>query len=186
MNTKLTEEIAYHVLANVGILPSSFVNYGATKSLKDPQFLLPEKVNFQTSEGETINSNVYGCQISITNSKDFKLLLADCKQEESIPEYALLIQLQDAPAFGVYLAFNRMVEDPPPSEAMIAVSTDNKFWMPCTTYLEGTFLAGMEQLRDLGTGWKKCSKYQTQYQQLLSFIQFHSNFFGGFDEGEEV
>lgn len=185
MNAKLTEEIAYHILSNVGIFPSNFVNQEKSQSLIDKQFILAEKISFETVEGESVHNSLYGCQIGITNDKEFKILLANCTQEKDIPEYALLIQLKDAPAYGIYLIFNRMVEDPPESEALIAVSTDNRFWMPCTTYLQATFLAGMEQLRDLGTGWKKCANYQAQYQQLLSFIKFHDTFFGGSDEGEE-
>jgi len=184
MNQKLTEEIVYHILANMGVLPSNFVNHDQTKSILDKQFLLPEKITFETDSGN-VNKNVYGCQVSLANSKDFKIILADCTQEKKLPEYGLLVQLKDAPAFGVYLIFNRLVKDPPDSEAMIAVNTDKKFWIPCTTYLQGTFLAGMEQLRDLSFGWSKCTEYKDHYEQLLSFIKFHDNIFGGFDEGEE-
>ena len=184
MNQKLTEEIVYHILANMGIFPTDFVNKEFTKSILDKQFLLPEKITFEGTSG-VISKEVYGCQISIANSKDFKILLADCTQEKDIPEYCLFVQLKDAPAFGVYLIFNRLVDDQSDCEAMIAVNTDKKFWIPCTMYLQGTFLAGMEQLRDLGYGWTKCTEYKTHYEQLLSFIKFHDSFFGGFDEGEE-
>jgi hypothetical protein len=186
MNQKLTEEIAYHVLSNLGVLPSDFVNFDKTKSVMDKQFLLPEKITFQTAEGNIIHNNVYGCQITITPAKDFKLLLADLTQEKNVPEYCLFIQLKDSPAFAVYLIFNRLVEDPPDSEALIGVSADKKFWMPCTVYLQATFLAGIEQLRDLGYGWSKCDSYKIQYEQMLSFIKFHDSYFGGNDEGEEV
>lgn len=174
MNSRLTTEIAIHVLSNLGIIESNFVNYQRTKSLIDPNFLLPEKVSF-TLDNQQIHNHVYGSQVNL-GGKDIKLLLADCSQEKDFPEYALLVQLKDAPAFGVYLINNSQ-------EALIGVNTDKKFWMPCTTYLEGTFLAAMEQLRDLGTGWTKCSNYQSQYQQLLSFIEFHDNLFGENNEG---
>ncbi len=71
------------------------------------------------------------------------------------------------------------------SEALIAVSSDKKHWMPCSTYLQATFLAGMEQVRDSGFAWTKCSEYKEQYQQLLSFIKFHHNFYEVTDEGQE-
>lgn len=186
MNQKLTEEIAYHIFANLGVLPSSFVNLDLTKSVLDKAYLLPEKLAFEVADGSTLRKNVYGCQIAITNSKEFKLLLADCSQEKDVPEFCLLIQLKDAPAFGVYLLFNRLAtEDTPEAEALIAVSTDKKHWMPCTTYLQGTFLAGMEQLRDLNSSWDKCQNYQELYAQLLSFIKFHHNYFGAAGEGQE-
>lgn len=185
MNSKLTEQIAYHVFANLGVLPSSFINPEQTKSVIDKQFLLPDKITFVTEEGDVLRKNVYGCQISVTDTKEFKMLLADCTQEKNVPEYCLLIQLKDAPAFGVYLVFNQLVDDPPEPEALIAVNTDKKNWIPCTTYLEATFLAGMEQLKDLGFGWSKCNSYQDLHAQLLSFIKFHNNYFGVTDEGQE-
>jgi hypothetical protein len=185
MNQKLTEQIAYHILANLGVLPSAFVNKEQTQCIINKQYLLPDRVIFETEDGEKIAKNVYGCQISIANSKDFKLLLADCTQEKDVPEYCLAIQLKDSPAYGVYLIFNQLVDDPPEPEALIGVSPDKKNWMPCTTYLQATFLAGMEQLRDLSFGWTKCTDYKPLYEQLLSFIKFHDNYFGGSDEGQE-
>jgi len=185
MNQKLTEQIAHHVLSNLGVLPSNFVDQQQTKSVIDKQWLLSEKITFESETGEIVRKNVYGCQVSVTDNKEFKLLLADCTQEKNVPEYCLLIQLKDAPAFAVYLIFNQLVDDPPEPEAMIAVNADKKHWIPCTTYLQATFLAGMEQLRDIGFGWTKCRDYQELYTQLLSFIKFHDNYFGVTDEGQE-
>src|SRR5271166_3464321 len=182
MNPKLTEQIAYHILANLGALPSPYINQDETKAVINKQFLLPEKVTLETAEGETLHKNVYGCQIAITDAKEFKMLLADCTQEKNVPEYCLVIQLKDAPCFGVYLIFNQLVDDPPEPEPLIAVNADKQHWIPCTTYLEATFLAGMEQLRDLGFGWTSCKSYSELYGQLLSFIKFHNNYFGVTDE----
>ena len=184
MNTKLTEQIACHILANLGVLPSTFVDQDNTRSVIDKQFLIQEKVSFEI-DGEIVKKNIYACTKTITDSKEFRMLLADCTKEKDLPEYCLLIQLKDAPFFGVYLIFNQLVLDPPDSEVLIAVNSDKKNWMPCSTYLQATFLAGMEQLRDLGFGWTKCSSYKDMYEQLISFIKFHDNYFGGDDEGQE-
>jgi hypothetical protein len=184
MNPKLTEEIAHHILANLGVLPSSFMDYNQSKSVMDKQFLLPEKLAFETEEGQVLQRNLYGCQISVTDAKEFKLLLADCTQEKEAPEYALVVQLKDAPVFGVYLVSTRSTEIP--SEPLIGVNADKKYWIPCTTYLEATFLAGMEQLKDLGFGWSKCKSYQDLHHSLLEFIKFHTRFYGTVtDEGQE-
>lgn len=184
MNQKLTEEIAYHVIANLGALPSSFVDQDQTRSLLNKEFLLLQKLTFETADGETLRRNVYGCQIAVTSSKELKLLIADCSQEKDIPEFCLLIQLKDAPAFGVYFLIDQTL-DFPEKEALIAVNTDKKHWIPCTTYLQATFLAGMEQLRDMNFGWGKCQAHQELYEQLLSFIKFHNTYYGVTDEREE-
>jgi hypothetical protein len=181
MNTKLTHEIVYHILASLGVLPARFVDHQKIQSLVDKKFMLPEKVVLQTEDG-ILRKNTYGCQVSITDSKDLKMLLGDCTQDTDLPEYCLLVQLKDMPLFGAYLVFNSKDEDID-SEPLIAVSVDKKNWMPCSIYLQATFLAGMEQIRDLRFGWTKCSNYQDQYQMMLSFIKLHHNFYGGNSEG---
>jgi hypothetical protein len=183
MNQKLTEQIVIHILSNLGVLPSTFIDQDKTKSVMDKKFLLPEKLTFETVDGEILRKNIYGCQISVTDTKEFKMLLADCTQEKDAPEYSLVIQLKGAPAFGVYLIFNQLIPQDLPDEALIGVNTDKAHWIPCSTYLQATFLAGMEQLRDLGFGWTKCVSYQELHSQLLSFIKFHRNFFEVSDEG---
>lgn len=185
MNKQLAEQIAYHVLSNLGVLPSNFVNSEASRSIIDKQFVLSEKVSLEKEDGEILRKNVYGCQVAVADSKELKLLVADCTESKEWPEYCLLVQLKDSPTFGVYLIFTQMSESPIDSEVLIAVSSDNKNWMPCSTYLQATFLAGMEQVRDLGFGWSKCTKYEDQYKLLLSFIKFHHSLYGAADEGQE-
>jgi hypothetical protein len=182
VNNRLTEEIAYHILANLGVLPSEFVNSNTTKSVIDKQFLLADKIVFQL-ENQTVHRHVYGCHASVAE-QDFRIVLADCTQEKNVPEFAVIIQPPKAPTYGLYLAFNRLVENPPEAEAIIAIKSD-KHWIPCTAFLQGTFLAGMEQLRDQVFNWKKLINYQTEYQHLLTFIGFHTNYYGVFNEGQE-
>ena len=185
MNQALTEQIVYHILANFGVLPASFINWNRTQSLVDKQYLLPEKLSFETEDGQTLRKNIYGCQISVADVKTIKVLLVDCSQDKSVPEFCLVINLQDNPSYGLYLVFNKLADDPPDPEPMIAVSLNHKDWMICNIFLQATFLAGMEQVKDLGHNWSKCTDYQIQYGALQSFINFHSTFNGGFDEGQE-
>lgn len=185
MNNSLTEQIVHHILSNFGALPSPFINWEKTQSLIDKQYLLSEKLLFEGEGGQTLHKNVYGCQITVADMKVIKVLLADCTQDKSLPEFCLLVQLQDSPSYGLYLVFNKLVEDPPDSEPMIAVSLNHKDWMPCNTFLQATFLAGMEQIKDLGHNWSVCTKYQSQYETLQSFINFHTTFNEVFDERQE-
>lgn len=185
MNQPLTEQIAYHIFASLGILPAPFINKESIKSILDKQYLLPEKVSFDVG-GETVRKNIYGCQVSIANGKEFKLLAADCTQDKELPEYCLVVQLKDAPAYGIYLIFTKMAKEPTDPEVLIAVSTNREHWMPCSTYLQATFLAGMEQIKDIPVGWTKCRNYQEQYHELLTFIKFHHSYYEAPDEREEV
>lgn len=182
MNKHLTEQIAYHILASLGVLPAKFINQEATQSIVDASYTLPEKLSFD-DDGKVVRKNVYGCQVSLADTKELRLLLADCTQDKEYPEYALLVQLKDAPAFGVYAIVTGKEID---SEVLIAVSTDKQNWMPCNTYLQATFLAGMEQIRDIGYSWSKATDYSEQYKHLLSFIKFHHSYYIEEDnEGQE-
>lgn len=185
MNRHLTEKIAHHILANLGVLPSDFVNQETTKPVNDKQFLLPEKVSFESESGTTLRKNIYGCQVAVADSKELKIMLIDCTEEKDLPEFCLLVQLKDAPLFGMYLIYTGLSSEPIDPEPLIAVSTDKAHWMPCSTYLEATFLAGMEQIRDLGFGWTKISDYSDMHKMALSFIKFHHGFYGEMDEGQE-
>lgn len=185
MNRKLAEQIAYHILSNLGVLPSDFVNKEVTKPIMDKQFLLAEKISFEDDDGATIRKNIYGCQVSVSDNKELKMMLADCTQDKEFPEYCLLVQLKDAPIFGLYVIVTQFAKEQIDPEVLIAVSTDNNYWMPCSTYLQATYLAGMEQIRDVGFGWTKITNYEKMHQQLLSFVKFHHNLFGAADEGQE-
>jgi hypothetical protein len=174
MNYVLMEHIIRHVMANLAVISSSFVNLDKTKSLRSKEFLLSEKLLFE-NENITKQNNIWGCQVSVDHH-DMKILLGDCSQDNDLLEFCLIVQLKDAPSYGLYLIYNDLDPDVN-AEPLIAVSVNNKDWMECGTYLQGTFLAGMEQIRDLGLTWNKCTDYKTQYEMMLSFIKYHNSFY---------
>jgi hypothetical protein len=171
MNQELTEQIIHHILANFGVIPSNFVNQDLTQNLRSKSFLLPETLIFENDSGTTVGK-IYGCQVVVAK-KDFRILLGDCTQDPQVPEFCLVSQLQDAPVYGVYLAFTKLIENPPDSEALIAVSLEKGKWVICNTYLQATYLAGMEQIKDIMHGWTKATNYESAYQMMLSFLGFH-------------
>lgn len=177
MNFMLMEQIIRHVLANLGVVPSDTVDLSFNLELRTDQFLLPEKLTFAGTDGESdVVNHIWGCQIT-SQQKSMKILLGDCTQDSRIPEFCLITQLEGAPPYGLYLVFNDLVDGCLP-DPLIAVST-NKNWMVCETYLQATFLAAMEQVRSLGFGWTKCTNYREQFELLNSFIKYHSAFYGG-------
>lgn len=181
MNLNLRAEIVKHVFANFGVIPSQFVN-DKSRSLLNKEYLLPEKLSFEDDNDIITENKIWGCQLS-ADIQEIKILLADCTQEENAPEYCLLIQLKDAPAYGIYLTFNESFGDQVGSACMIAYSLDSKSWMECSTFLQATFLSGMEQIRETGFAWNKASNYQPQYQALVSFIKYHSDIYEAEHEG---
>lgn len=180
MNPNLRAEIVKHIFANFGVIPSDYVSE-KTQSLISKEYLLSERLSFEDNDTE---NKVWGCQLS-SDAQEIKILLADCAQEESSPEYCLLVQLKNAPAYGVYLIFNESFGSQINSACMIAYSLDSKLWMECSTFLQATFLSGMEQIRETGFGWNKITNYQPQYQSLVSFIKYHSFIYEVEYEGKE-
>jgi hypothetical protein len=184
MNRVLMESIVRHIFSNFAIIPSSFVNLNKTKTLKSKEFLLPEKISFATETSTIIENRVWGCQISV-DQQDIKILLADCSQEENIPEYSILVSLKNAPSYGVYLVYNDMAPNQVNSEPLIGCSLNGKEWIECSTFLQATFLAGMEQIRDVGLAWDKCTSYKDQFNALISFTKFHATVYEDQYEGQE-
>lgn len=175
MNKELTEQIICQILSGLGIWPSDSINIEINKSLLDKQYLLSDKLTFEI-DNDLLNCNLHGCQITTSDNKQFKILAANCTQDSLLPEFCFLVHLQDSPTYCGYLIFNKSNYQYD-SEAMIAVTTDNKNWMPCNIYLQATFLAGMERLKDLCFSWKSCNSYQDEYKLLLSFLKFHNSFY---------
>lgn len=175
MNYDLMTEIIQHVFANLGIIQSQFVKLDNTKSLISKDLLLKEKLIFENDDG-TVKNNIWGCQIS-AEEQEIKILVGDCSSDEDIKSYCLIVKLKDAPAYGLCLEYVYSGDDLKKDCPMIAVSVNDKDWMECTTFLQSTFLAGMEQIRDLGLSWSKCLNYDEQYKLMLSFIKYYNTFY---------
>lgn len=175
MNYELMGSIIKHIMANLAIISSTFVNLDKSKSLMTKEYLLTNKLSFQNENFETVNNNIWGCQIS-TGEQELKFLLGDCgSQDQNLLEYCLIVQLKNSPAYGLYIVYDNYINEISNDECLIAVTLNNKDWLSCSTYLQATFLAGMEQVREAGLNWSKCVYYKTQYELMLSFIKHYHN-----------
>lgn len=180
MNQMLTEQIARHILTNLGVIPSSSFDSDKSRSLTTQDFLLNQKILFKNEKGDVVKNSVYGCQVFI-EQRAFTILVGDCSQEENIPEFCVAVQFTGNPGYGLYMICDPNLD----GEALIAVTVDEKNWMPCTTFLQATFLAAMEQLKDLGLSWEKCTNYQKNYEMLLSMVNFHAIYWEAQNAGQE-
>ena len=172
MNKVLLEHIVKHVFANLMVIPSTHVNVVKSQSFIHKDYLLPDHIPFEVDDSDQVQKNrVWGCQIS-TDQQEVKMLLGDCTEDPNFPEYALIVHLKDNPAYGLYIV-NNAKDKSVELDAMLAVTIDGKAWLECSTFLQATFLAGMEQIREIGLGWSKCSNYKSDLDMLLSFVNFH-------------
>ena len=172
MNTDLRYAIVDHVLANLRVVQSAFVDQDKTRSLMSKEFLLPEQV-YSYVDQEKIAHKVWGCQLTVGN-QNMIMLLTNFSLPSEFPEYAMFIQLGSGPCYGLYLR-----QDSNYPEAFMAFSLDGKSWLECRTGIQAAFLAGMEQVKDIGPAQEKCVNYKTQFDAFLSFIKFNEDTYEG-------
>ena len=173
----LTFEIVKHIFENLGV-SNKKLNLDSFKSLKDKEFLLNKSLTL-VNDQEEVKNKVWGCQQSF-GSQLMTMLLADLSIDNDCA-YGLIVQLKDSPAYGLYFNLDDKVFD----ETVISCTINNKDWIICNTHLQATFLAAMEQIKEVGLSWRKAEDYNEQYDLMISFIKNYDSLFGDVDEGQE-
>lgn len=184
MNKELTQQIVHHIFCGLGIAPNSFFKNSKFESIKSKKYLLSEKLSFSNENEENIKNNIWGTQLFVENN-NLKILVADCTTDPDVLEYAALIHLEENPTYGIYLNYN-MLDEINEVYPLISVSLDGVNWMNCNTYLQATFLAAMENVKNIQFNWGLIDNYKKEYDSLLSFIKFYDKFYEDqLDEGQE-
>lgn len=176
MNQTLLKEIINHIYCNFLIVPSDFINTENTQSLFSENFILDEKIEISLDD-KKFDKNICGCQLEI-NSNKFKILGSNISVQKNIHEISMLVSIDNLPSYGLYLSYGDENEEP-----LIACTIDQKEWLNCNTYLQATFLAGMESIKDTGVSWNKCKDYKKEIVLFKSFINFHHNHYEINNEG---
>lgn len=168
MNHRLTQQIVKHVFSNLKIINSDLVKQDSL-SIIDKEFLLPETINFEDDDGcGIIENHLWGCQFPVEN-KNLKILVCDASVDE-VQEFATIIHLSDTPTYGLYLD----TSDEWGIDSMIACSVSGQEWAKCSTYLEATFLAAMEQLKHHVVFPTLCQEYREEYKAVLTFLEHYN------------
>lgn len=159
MNKDLLDQIIKHIFSLLLIIPSSFVNDKTSKSLKSNNYLLDNEIFFEDNED---GNKIWGATLSL-NDAEIKLILLDCDNDE----YCLLVKLTDAPVYCLYYSPNI-------DYISMAFITNNN-WIICNTFLQASFLAAMEKVREFNFSWSKCSTIDEEYKLLISFINYYNS-----------
>lgn len=159
MNKVLLEHILRHVYSNLLIIPSGFIDLDKSDSLLSKKFLLED--------------NLWGCAVS-SGTEELIVMVNSIEDE-----HCLLVKLKDSPVYCSYLINSEDYD----SEALLACTLDGNSWLPCNTFLQATFLAGMEQMREIGLSWKKMKEYEDEKKLIDSFIDFHHSMYEEENEG---
>lgn len=166
--SELTDQIILHIFNNLGITSHT------TLSLNSDSFLLSKTIAFQNLEGNSQQAPLWGAEISIDKIK-LRLLLADFSEGDK--ELILIVKLDNAPSYGIYISHNSsdFFEEIIPNEAFILFSLKENEWLITNTYIQATFLAGMEQLQDISASWSRINKFDDMISNVKSLIEYHNN-----------
>ena len=164
---KLTDCIVEHILNNLGMLQPK------QNSIFSSQLLIKQKLTFEEENIEQ-SYNIYACENTINQSK-LSIAASQIKKDEH-QELLAIIMLEGSPIYGCYL----VIDHDAISESKIVFQIKDHIWMDTNIFIQASFLAGMEQLKDLTSSFVACSVPDLMYQHLLSFIKYLDQ-----DEGQK-
>lgn len=146
MQSNLTNEILLHVFDNLGlVLPRQ-------TSLKNDYFLTSAAIDLVEDDKDK-HLKIWGAQVPVAAGK-FQMLLTEMKTHSQEQEYFLVSQLDDCPMYGCYILLESPIQGRiEPRHGEILFSLKDNAWLPTDIFIQATFLAGMEQLKDLLTSW---------------------------------
>lgn len=153
MNQKLTNEISDHL-----------VNWILKFCHSD--FLLSKTLKF-VSDNLKVELPVWSLKIPHL-AQEIRLMIGACS-EGADQDFAVLISLKGSPFYAIFQEKSDEID----RENMIATSLDGKAWIPCNHLLQGTFLAAMEQIKEMPSFPSKImGDVDELFDSLVNFIDF--------------
>ena len=158
---KLTNAIVEHILTNLGFMDKR------THSLLAEPLKTDAYIDVQEDEKE-IHYPIYACETRITQTKIVMagVIFADTTDPQNLPDMAVVVNIEDCPTYGCYLS---------QGEGVIAFTIKDNAWMEANTFLSATFLAGMENLRDVVQPYTQCQDIKPLHQALIAFLKYIDN-----------
>lgn len=154
---KLTNSIVEHILTNLGFMDQR------DNSLFAAPLLTEHSITYE-DDGTEHHYEVYACETLITQAK-ITMIGVSFPIDEAFKEMAVVISIENCPTYGCF--FNQ--ED---GEGLIAFTMKDNAWMAANMYVQATFLAGMEGLRDVVNPFTKCRETKDIHQTLVSFLKY--------------
>jgi len=161
MESNLTLEIVKHIFSSLGLINE----YAVSKSILEKDFLLPERMQIVFDEKEYSNK-VRGVKILMPSNNYLTVLASKGKYDSGITDHIIIVQLNDSPAYGCSLTLCDGEE--PLAKVCYAFE---EIWVECNTTQKAKLLLGMEQVKEVGFGWKQATDYKDKYNLLVSFAR---------------
>lgn len=169
MSIKLTNTILEHIFTNLGFMDQR------KNSLLSSKLLTDYKITFEDNDIESY-SKVYACETAITQAK---IMIAGTylTLEDHEKDMAIVVKIENCPTYGCYLSQDKDGVN----SGLIAFNLKDKTWIVANTFMQASFLAGMEQLRDIINPFNECKGPKDIYEAFISFLKYHDALEG--DEG---
>lgn len=179
MNQNLVNAICKHLADNLGVTENRKISIMANS------FRSKNKIQFKDNQDRNDIAKVWSCQ-TIVNGSKFRLMCSnlECSHSDyAEQDYIFVVKLDGCPTYG----FSTTIWERDDFEGFMACQiNEDGNWMQATTYLQATFLAGMEQLKDLTSTYDKCSNEEDLFKSLKEFIVYRDLFIeGAFAEAAE-
>lgn len=158
MNEKLTNTIVEHIFNNLGIINQNLIK----NSIINDAFKIDQKINYFNENNEDKIANVYCCETTVNKSKFY--LMATIFDDDLF----LISKLEDCPAYGCFGS----IENKELKDSFIVCNLGDKSWIPTTIFIKATFLAGMEQLREVNRPFLRSESYNDYFKLLKEFIDY--------------
>lgn len=177
MNQNLTNQIIRHIFDGLGVSPT---HQSTRSSFLKKEYLLNQKILFEESK-----QNIWGIRVEIEKGSFLQILVADCRQN-NFPEYAVLVALSDVPSYAAYLSYDEFAsEDTQADRPLVACKINNNPWVEASVYMQGSFLCGMEKMKDAPSSVSKI-KDESIAEELISFVKFYQDKMEYENEGQEI
>ncbi len=147
-NQALTNEIVKHVFADLGVFADRRVSICNDAFLSDKAIVISDGNSQQTFQ-------IWGCEATIGSQR----LSMIATKMDTYNEAVLLVMMEKCPLYGAFLA----------DDCDIGVMVKDH-WAPANTFIQASFLAGMEQLRDLGTPFQKANDIRELVKHMKTYI----------------
>lgn len=165
-NDEITNAIIKHIFTQLGLYDTTAV------SIHHKAFLTDKTIAYENDNYEKMSAKVYACQTEIS-SKKLSIISSELDESENF----VVVKFDSNPAYGLYLCSEYPSEDIIATplvfqDGFLATQLKEKTWIPTTIYLQATFLAGMEQLRDLTSKYDKVKDIDVLFDLLKEFISY--------------
>lgn len=150
-NQILTNDIVKHVFDNLGVSKKMH------NTIHHEMFQSNKTLSYSDEDGQH-KAIVYGSQAKV-GDKALKIVHIKFSDDEAV----LVVRLEDCPTYGCYLG----------DRCLIGVLAKDH-WVEGSMFIQASFLAGMEQLREVGTVFVAID-VKEMFEQLKKFLMFEAD-----------